>query len=91
MSIAKRIKNHKDYAVRDGQDIGIECGETADENINNLKPALKPVLVNGGNSEIKWMQKNTDGIAIYVNRNNSTWEFFNHKYKLYRQPCISLQ
>lgn len=74
MSIVKRIKNHKDYAVSDGQDMGIEGEEITEESVNDSKPSLKLVLVNGGHPEVQWVKKNMDAIAIYVSRNNSTWE-----------------
>ena len=75
MSIVKRIKAHKDYAVSDGQDMGIEGEEMEDVNINDLKPALKIVLINGGYPNLQWVKGITDGIAIYVDRGTGTWEF----------------
>lgn len=74
MSIVKRIKNHKDYAVSDGQDMGIEGEEIAEENANDAKPSISLVLINGGHPEVQWTKKNMDAIAIYVSRSNSTWE-----------------
>ena len=74
MSIAKRIKNHKNYTTSDGQDMGIEGKEITETNVNDMKPAIKLALVNGGQPEVQWTRKNMDGIAIYVSRGSSAWE-----------------
>lgn len=75
MTIAKRIKAHKDYAVSDGNDMGIEGDEMEKVDINAAKPVIKLTLVNGGLVNIGWTKKTFDGVAIYVNRGTGNYEF----------------
>lgn len=68
VSIAQRIKNHNNYTVADGMDMGIEGDEVTVEDPNTLKPAITVRLVDGGHPEIVWKKKSADALRIEVDR-----------------------
>lgn len=74
-SLAQRIKAHNDYTLADGQDLGLEGEEEADDDLSTIKPNIQVRLVNGGLPEIVWKKKSADGIDIYVDRGTGSFIF----------------
>lgn len=73
-SIAKVIKAKTNYAISDGEDLGIEGSVTAGRDINAMKPLFTLRLASGGHPEIVWSKEGMDGIHIYVDRGIGSWQ-----------------
>ena len=74
-NLAQVIKKRLNYTVADGNDLGIEGDEATKDDINEVKPALKIVLVKGGHPEIQWIKKSVDALEIYVDRGTGNSPF----------------
>lgn len=68
ISIGMRIKNHKDYKIADGEDLGLEGDEKTVLNPDDMKPTIALKLVADGHVKIIWTKMDSDGIDIYVDR-----------------------
>ena len=71
-SIANRIKEHNNYTLADGKDLGIEGTEIVMD--TDLKPQLKINLV-AGHPEIHWVKNKMSSIEIWVDRGTGTFVF----------------
>lgn len=74
-SLANRIKNHADYALADGQDLGLEGAEIPQPNPQTTKPEIKAILIAGGKVQLQWKKLGFTGIRIEVDRGNGQWVF----------------
>ncbi len=72
-AIGNAIKEHVDYVLSDGTDMGLEGAEDAIDT-ENVKPVLTITLV-AGVPRIKWKKQGLDGIEIHVMRNNAPYTF----------------
>ncbi len=66
-SLAQRIKKSTNFAIADGQNLGI-IGEQSDIDLNAMKPEFTIRLVQGGHPELVWKKERMDGVEIYVKR-----------------------
>ena len=74
-SLANRIKGHADYAVADGNILGLEGAEIPEADPSTTKPALKLVITTGGKVEVQWKKSGFTGVRIEVDRGNGQWVF----------------
>lgn len=73
-SLGSRIKKHNDYAVSDGQDMGLEGAEQPAPDVVNAKPKIKIVLI-AGKPEIRWTKGLFDALYIEVDRDGTGYKF----------------
>lgn len=73
-AIANVIKSKSNYTIADGQDLGIEGPESGDIP-EDIKPAIKIRLIEGGRPEIVWKKQGMDALEIWVDRGTGTFIF----------------
>jgi len=66
-SIGNRIKNHHDYTVADGLDLGLEGAEITPPDLVNAKPVLTSELI-AGQPNVRWKKLVFDAVEIHVSR-----------------------
>lgn len=71
--MALGIKKRLNYSPADGKDLGIEGTLITEADLEKLKPRIKVYRAQGGHPAIKWVKKQTDGIAIFVDRGSGTF------------------
>lgn len=75
ISIANVIKGRRNYTEADGKDLGIEGADLPATDLLNAKPIINLRLVNGGKPEVVWSKGDFDGVDIWVDRGNGSFEF----------------
>lgn len=88
-SLANRIKNHADYAVADGNVLGLEGAEIPEADPATTKPALRAILGTGGKVELQWKKLGFTGIRIEVDRGSGQWVFLDIDTKPHYQDPAS--
>jgi hypothetical protein len=67
----KRIKNHPNYTVASGEDMGIEVHASVS---NGLKPFIT-ITLEAGHPMLKWTKGTNDALDIYVDRGDGNFVF----------------
>jgi hypothetical protein len=74
-SVVSKIKNHLQYSISDGLDLGIEGIERAKVDKNVVKPVISVRIITDGHPEIIWTKGGHDGVEIQVDKGNNIWQF----------------
>jgi hypothetical protein len=74
-SLVNRIKSHVAYTTADGDALKIEGAEQTGPDPETTKPAIKVVLVSGGQKEVQWKKLGFTALRIEVDRGNGQFVY----------------
>ena len=72
-TLAARIKNHADYAIADGEDLGLEGAEQPADDPVTTTPALNVKRGSGGSVELAWPKAGYNATRLEVDRGNGVF------------------
>jgi len=75
LSIANRIKKHKDYTVADGELLGLEGAEITPPDLANIRPVLKLATAGSSAVNVGWKKQGMAGVKIWVKRGTGDFAY----------------